>query len=322
VRTISEGQQIKARAQEEVQAAKEEAEVAIKASRQTATLETHRLLFAAQASEKLWRKHADRMTNLSASTEKRINILQDLYQKGLEALGKRLEGLQAKLEKAQTDGDDAAVKKLGGDVSKARNEVKKAEIKRVELLEHDYSILQARSLELRAEKEKLEMKLIEARTNGFTPDTQRFEDLRVEVERLRVEYDAQKEKFVQLDKLHAELEASHAVLEATHSELQGKYVKVKSTLDKAVGLARASRSRGASKAGEIAGENGVSTVVEHGKRRASSQEDEMMGGDVKRAKMAEAPKEVETATELTSNQKVMVLVQKRMEIESSPKNQG
>lgn len=309
---ILEGRQIKASAQEEVEAAHEEAQTALEASQ----LEADKRLYRSRATENIWRKHVVKTKELCRNTEDRINVLQETHYQGMVSLGKRLDSLEGKLQKAQDDDDDAAVKNLGNDVRKARDEEQKLERKRVALLDTDYDLLQARELRLRAENDKLEIKLVEAQTNGYVLDTERVLELKGEMEGLRSEFDAKKEVFQQLDKQHAELEVKHAILQGAHAALQKKYVKKTTILDTVMEKARAQtkarddREAAAAAAaaaaeaaavygdsmvvvvGQAAAANGDSTLVAQGKKRALLEEDEMR----KRARLAtEALQEVAVA---------------------------
>jgi chromosome segregation ATPase len=252
------------------------------------------LLYKSRAIESLWRAHVTTTNALCEKTEERINVLQETHYKGMISLNKRLESLEGKIEEARNNGDTDAIEKVGEDVIKARTAIEKAEHKRVELLQRDYTDLQVVEKKLRGEKAKLEVKLVEARTNGYVADANTFIPLRSEVEEMQRKCDGQKEEMRELEEKYVELEGRYGVLEGEYKELEGKYGKKCAEYDTALGQARKARAekkaRDAAEAAKAAAVNGgslvvqQSTVVQQGKKRAAEEEGVDVGG--KRARVA------------------------------------
>jgi chromosome segregation ATPase len=309
VRKINEARAIKASTEAQVEAAKKEAESATEAAQKQITIpDVEKRLFAAETQEKIWRAHTNKQTNMAINAEQRIVKLHETLKKAVEPLGKRLESLEAKLERAQKDGNEDTVSKIAEDITHAGDQVKQVEKKRANSLAQEFSILQTRAKNLQEEKQKLELQLADAKTAGFTTDALKLEALEVEFGILRVDHDilagkksSLEDKCVRLENQRAELEAKyaqlerdHVLLEVKHSELQDVYGKTKTTLKKAVDMARAKRNSRASITNGTDEQEGVSPIVEKGKKRAA-EEDGETGSPEKRARM-----EVDVTAEVES----------------------
>ena len=242
--------------------------------------------------------------------------LHAVLKRDVEPLGKKLESLQAKLHKAQTDGDEATVSQITGDISNAEDKFKKVEKKHSDLLAREFSILQTRAKNSQEEKQKLDLELADAKKAVFTNKTLQLEALDVELGTIRVNHGvlasdkaSLEGKCVQLEFQNAELEAKHtlldkdhALLQVKHLELQKRYDKTNLTLEKAVDMARVKQnSRGSSANGSNAQEEAC-PAVDKGKKRAAPEGGETDGPE-KRTKIdTEASEDVGAAGSLTQSQ--------------------
>lgn len=303
VRKINEARAIKANTEAQVEAAKKEAESASEAAqKQITTCDVEKRLFAAETQEKIWRAHASKQTNMVVNSEQRIVKLHETLKKAVEPLGKRLESLEAKLEKAQRDGDKAAVSKIAEDLTQAGDKVKQVEKKRANSLAQEFSILQTRVKNLQEDKQKLELQLADAKIAGFTTDVLKVEALEVELRILRVDHDILAGEKVSLEDKCLRFENRNAELEVKYTELQEQYAKVKTTLKKAVDMARAKKNSCASTVSGSIEQDNVSPTVEKGKKRAAGEDGET-GSPEKRARMeVDVMGEVESAQNLTESQ--------------------
>lgn len=123
------------------------------------------------------------------------------------------------IEKAK--GDRSTVKEIAGDAIKVRTAIEEAEHKRVELLQNDHTALQEAERKLRGEKGKLEMKLLEARAEGYRPatDADTVVKLRDEVDELRAKCEGQTEGMGGLEKKYGELQGRCQALQGEHEVL-------------------------------------------------------------------------------------------------------
>lgn len=321
VRKINEARVIKANAQEQIQTAKTEAEKEIEAAKKRVTTEeAEKRLFIAEAREKIWRKYSHQKTQISANAEKRIVNINAAFKKGVESLSKKLESLEANLKKAYQDGDEDALRKIAGDVAKTIHEADKAEKKRVELLEEDLGVLQAKYATLQEVKEKLDTELVDWKVKSLSHDTRRTEELEeqlgisyVDLDIVKGDKDALEAEYIALLKDHMTLTEDNKKLMSEHAQLKEKYDDAKGQIFRANARVEARKSGVATVNAVAVGPNATGSLsIDKGKKRVAP---ENFGSVEKKAKTGmEALKEMEgadSAPQLSATQQTMVEVEKR-----------